>query len=200
MKKKKILLAIITCLTMSLFAMPALAAESAFETDANIAVSVEGGGTVTIEPLEGAPEPLNGKTLTVKDGETQAFAFHFTEPCDVKYKITQIKGNEENVIYDDSEYMACIFVESTSEGLKPVYVFGTSNEKTEAITFENTTKPAAKTSSEQGTSKQIVNPKGVRGVKTGDVATPLFYVGSIIALLTVIACVAAKRRQRQDFE
>lgn len=183
-KKRKIITLLLTCLIMSLFTIPAFAANGPYETDASIAVSVEGGGKVEIEPVNGAPEPDNGTVLEVKSGETKTFDFHFTQPCDLEYKVREIAGNDENTIYDDREYTAYLFVEASDEGLRPIYAFEVNGEKSDSIVFKNSLKNLPK-----------AGP-----VQTSDSSTYILYVGCVIALIAMIACIEVKRRESEEYE
>ena len=163
-------------------AAPAYAAQ---ETDARLVVTVKNApGTVKIEALDGAPEPVTAELTLQGDG---SFLMSFTEPGDYDYKITQIPGTKKGVTYDSTVYHLRVSVISDDEGkLSTQMTLSTegSAHKPAACVFTNelpTPSPS---------------PKPTRP-KTGDESQPWLYASLfLLSAAGLCALAAAAKKQK----
>lgn len=187
------------------------AAESDRECSIAIPVSIElRGNTENIEPekiecvMEPSDENLPGEVLfsEVTLNKTGIITGHFdeihyTKPGDYKYNVYQTKGENKNIVYDDSMYEVTVRVVNTETGGLKAEVWAVKNEseqKVDEIRFTNYYNgiTPATTESQPGTTHHTTTNTitrssiGTTSPKTGDTSN-LFRWGAIaIISLTCI--------------
>lgn len=187
------------------------AAENERECSLAIPVSIElRGNTENIEPekfecvMEPSDENLPGKVLfnEITLNKTGIITGHFdeihyTKPGDYKYNVYQTKGNNKNIVYDDSMYEVTVRVVNTETGGLTAEVWAVKNEseqKVDEIKFTNyyngitpaTTESQPDTTNHTTTNTITRSSIGTTSPKTGDNSN-LFRWGAIaIISLTCI--------------
>lgn len=126
-----ILLLFIAAMPIQAFAMEGFTAEIPFTVENTP-------GTVVMEALDGAPAPTVAEFQNVAEG---TFTLTFDDPGDYCYRIYQIKGDESDVIYDDTVYnvVVSVFVDENG-GLYAVVTLSVDGDahKPEEVQFKNT--------------------------------------------------------------
>ena len=88
---------------------------------------------------ENLPQPMKD-SLQVKGGESGVFVIEITEPGTFVYRMTQTKGTQANMVYDDKKYDAYIYV-TNAGGSKLDYTvsitLADSSEKPESVDYHN---------------------------------------------------------------
>lgn len=187
-------LLVLPVLLAALLLMPvqAHAQEAAYQCTATLPVNLELNGdsdemfTVTIAPGPDAEEdlPMPEQTELQMAGDSQAAftGFHYTEPGDYVYTVTQTAGSTEYMTYDDAVYTVVIQVTNADNGGLTYQVYASRDdnpdEKVAELSFLNTFAPPPPQTSEPSTPSE---PSGVP--QTGD-QVPLL-------ALTVVLVVAA---------
>ena len=120
-----------------LAAAPVTAAGAAFQTEVEVPVIIQGGGTAVIKPVSGAPVSAR-RTLTLKDGKKGCFRLRFQEPGDYRYRIVQNTGNNASVSYDTAVYRVNVHIMATEDELSGICVIESKAGKTDAVRFVNT--------------------------------------------------------------
>lgn len=187
------------------------ASEITRECSLSIPVSVElKGNTENIEPekfecvMEPSDDNLPAEVLfsTITLNKTGVITgrfdeIHYTKPGDYKYSVYQTKGENKNIVYDDSMYEVTVRVVNTETGSLTAEVWAVKNEseqKVDEIRFINyyngitpsTTESKPNTTHHTTTNTITRSSIGTSSPKTGDTSN-LFRWGAIaIISLTCI--------------
>ena len=208
----------------------AKAEEAPYECFAELPVGVELNGEkeeqfhVTIDCGEGQPMPEEAEEglWVAGDGRDAFHNFHFTEPGDYKYTVTQECGETEYMTYDDVVYTVTIRVTNAADGGLQSEIWATTDDdpatKGEELSFLNTYAPPAPTPAatpvdehpdiaegiENGTwgGAPSATPDPATGVipQTSDSLplTALIVVLAVAAAAIVVLVVLRKRGRKQD--
>lgn len=120
------------------FPFSASAAESGCTVSIPVSVNLANAGTedtntfqIKIEALTpGAPMPAEGDTLTVKGNGKAAFTISCDTAADYEYRISQIKGDNSSVTYDDAAYDVTVQVIYAEDGSMQAAIYAAKNGET----------------------------------------------------------------------
>lgn len=199
------------------------AAEGERECTIAIPISVEmkgNAGNIKSEVFEYALEPANENSPTevvfsevevTQEGITKGSfkEMRYARPGDYKYTVYQLKGENKEVIYDDSVYEVTVRIVNTQEDGLAAEVWAVkdqSDQKTDEIKFINQYKETATTEAINNTihhtTTNIITKSsiGTSSPKTGDKSNVMLWGG--IAILSGL-CVffflfAGKRRKTEE--
>lgn len=146
-----------------------------------------------------SPKP-NESSIRVEQSGKGGFTIDITEPGTYRYRISEKTGNDPDINYDKSVYIATVFVQN-GDGGKLVYSLtvaemGKTN-KPDSVAFKNTQKTdeSKQTSPSPVTSQSQVNPT------TGNIAGKNLYAKILkisMLMLVIIAAVSFVINRRQD--
>ncbi len=217
---KKTLILMAAILLTAAMACPVFAAEPATAL-LPVTCKAEGIGetfTYTIEPLSDGQEfEIVKDTLSLKDNGSDMFRLRFTQPGIYSFRIRQTAGSDRTVQYDKSVYMADVHVFTGENGelyTEVVAYAEGSGQKTEEVSFVNTTAKVNTTAEVNTTSKVNTiseeaekestgesakeSAKGAAGsVRTGDGQDAFLYFGLCAAALLMILCIVIGEKRRR---
>ncbi len=200
------------------------AAEGERECTIAIPISVEmkgNAGNIKSEvfeyALESADENSSTETIFSKVAVTQegitkgSFKeMRYTRPGDYKYTVYQLKGENKEVIYDDSVYEVTVRVVNTQEGGLTAEIWAVkdqSDQKVDEIKFVNqyketttaTTEAIDNTTHHTTTNTITKSSIGTSSPKTGDKSNVLLWSGiAILSGLCVFFFVFAGKRRKTE--
>lgn len=148
--------------------------------------------------------------ITVNKAEITTGSFDkisYTKPGDYEYRVYQLKGNNKNIVYDDSVYEVTVRVINTKDGSLTAEVWAVKDEseqKVDEIKFINNHKENVQVATREKketihhTTNTITKSSiGTSSAKTGDNSS-LFCWGVIAILSSICICFfifAGKRRK-----
>ena len=205
-------LLVLPVLLAALLLMPvqAHAEEVAYQCTATLPVNLELNGdsdemfTVSIAPGPGAEEdfPMPEQTELQMSGDSQAAftGFHYTEPGDYVYTVTQIAGSTDYMTYDDAVYTVVIQVTNAENGGLTYQVYASRDdnpdEKVAELSFLNTyAPPPPPPEPEPSTPSQPETPSDSGIPQTGD-TVPLvaLTVVLVVAAVAIVVLVVVRGR------
>lgn len=146
-------------------------------------------------------EDIESTVTNDADGKINFDKFEYDEPGTYVYTISEVKGDEAGMTYDESVFTATVNVVDDGEGnLKASVAFTKGDKSVEGIVFNNTYKKpeTPKPAPDSGTPKTVTNiVKTVKGFlpTTGDQQAAALLMAFVIAMAGVGALVWGIRKR-----
>lgn len=201
------------CITMLLPSMPVYA--DARSVMAYIPVVCVGENTdeefvYTLESASKEHQNVDATELRLSDGKKGSFDVTYTYPETYRYKISQKAGSDADTTYDSTVYDAVVYVTEDSTGNLAAEVIAYkdgSDEKVDAMVFNNHHVKSSGTSSSVDTSANVIKSvstvatstnQSAPNVQTSDIGTLPVYIGGIILSALAVMLILSKKRRVRD--
>ena len=139
-KFKCIMTSLLICFCSAIMSTIAVFADQ--KLTATIPVECTTDAIVEIKSLDGAPE-ASEKRLELTANKQKEFHIDLYDPGSYHYQVTQIKGSNSKITYDESVYDVILFVTSNEQGVMKSEVYAkvtNTTKKSGYVKFQNSVK------------------------------------------------------------